>query len=272
MKLGILFLFSFLFLLDFTGHAQVNSMGKPGYITTPSAEWFPDKSVGFSFAYIPGEYTADILGSGETPAGINQMNLYSLRAQVLSFVELDLTIANRPQMKERIGVGDRQLDLRFHLFREKKYLPSIVLGWTPPGSVSPVLAHDYLVITKNIFTRLGSFQVSLGYGSPYIIMRENNSEDNIWRSLQVKRKKDFLNSRYLSGFFGGFSWMPVEFGGLMLEYNTQTWNTGVFVKIMDRFYIQAYNFEGKEWGLSGALQFPLNFAPKALRQYEKSLD
>ena len=168
--------------------AQVNSMGKPGYITTPSAEWFPDKTVGFSFAYIPGKYTADILGSGDTPAGINQMNLYSLRAQLLSFIEVDLSIANRPQMKERIGVGDRQLDLRFHLFREKKFFPSVVLGWTPPGSVSPVLAHDYLVITKNLFTRLGRFQMSLGYGSPYINQKKGAGSGGIWSSFEINEK------------------------------------------------------------------------------------
>lgn len=247
-------------------------MGKPGYITTPSAEWFPDNTLGLSFAYIPASYTADILGSGNVPEDINQMNLYSLRAQLLSFVEIDLSIANRPQMKERIGVGDRQLDLRFHLFREKKFLPSIVVGWTPPGSRSPVLEHDYLVATKNIISAVGRFQLSLGYGSPLIFWRDKDNDNRFWESLQLRKKSDFKNSRYLSGFFGGFSWMPVEFGGLMLEYNTQTWNTGVFVKIIDRFYIQAYNFEGKEWGFSGALQFPLDFAPKALRQYEKTLD
>ncbi|UJH89860.1 YjbH domain-containing protein [Antarcticibacterium sp. 1MA-6-2] len=117
----------------------------------------------------------------------------------------------------------KQLDFRFRLLREKKYIPAIVLGWTPPGSVSPVMAHDYLVVTKNFLTGIGNFQVTGGYGSPFVI-RKNSQQEDFLKSLELREKSDYKHGNYLTGFFGGLSYMPVSFGGIMLEYDTRTFN------------------------------------------------
>jgi len=258
--------FIILLFLFFTGNiqSQVNIMGKPGYMATPSADWFDGKQLGFTFSYVPNEYSLF-----ENPAYDNTINFYNVRASFTSFMEVNLSIARRPQIPDKIGVGDRQLDFRFRLLKEKKIWPALVLGWTPPGSISPVLAHDYLVATKHFNTSLGKFSATLGYGSPYILLRKPKGK---LLELQIKKKEDFQGIKYLTGLYGAASYMPVNFGGIMIEYDTQTINAGIFVKYKDWLYLQAYTFEGKKMAFTTSINFSLNFSPNTLRKYEKDLD
>src|SRR5690606_16732697 len=94
------------------GQAQVNILGKPGYMATPSAAW-EEKPLGLSFAYLPREYS--IFNS---PGNRNTVNFYNARLGFASFMEVGISVANRPLMSDQIGVGDRQLDFRFRLFKE----------------------------------------------------------------------------------------------------------------------------------------------------------
>ncbi|MDT0650325.1 YjbH domain-containing protein [Autumnicola edwardsiae] len=268
----LIFLLPGLLLVNFS-FSQVNFLGKPGYISTPSASWQEERQLGITFSHLPGDYSVFKPAREE-----NKVNLYSVRAGFTSFMEVNLSIAYRPLLAERIGVGDRQLDFRFRLFKETENRPAIVLGWTPPGSVSPVLAHDYLVATKNLETQIGKFNFSLGWGSPYLFFIDKE-KDGFFNSLQVVKKSElsekkprFNQNDYLDGFFGGFSYMPVDFGGLTFEYDTATFNAGVFIKAWEWLYLQAYTFEGKAWAYTFSTQFKLDFSPKALRQYEKNLD
>ncbi len=248
--------------------AQVNSLGKPGYISVPSGSWFDRTDLGVSFSNIPENYASDILATGNNPTVLNTLNFYNVRASITSFFDVNLSIAYRPEIKEKIGIGDRQLDFRFRLLKEKEFFPSLVLGITPPGSRSPVLAHDYLAATKVITSKLGRFEITTGYGSPYIIYRDPQEDNTFWKSLQFLKKENFRNNQYLSGFFGGFSYMPLKIAGVMAEYNTQTVNTGVFLKLDERFYVQAYSFDFEKLGFSFSANFPLHLAPKTLRSYE----
>jgi len=241
-------------------------MGKPGYINTPSADWFEQQPLGFSFSHLPGAYS--MFGNENT-----DVNFYNVRADLTSFMAVNLSIAHRPARAaiNKLGVGDRQLDFRFRLLKEKEYWPAIVLGWTPPGSAAPYLAHDYIAATKNFKTKLGKFQVTGGYGSPYVFLKKQNGDSFL--DFQIESKQDArLNTNYLSGFFSAFSYRPVDFGGVMLEYDSNTLNAGAFIKPWDWFYLQGYTYEGREWAFSAALNFSLNFKPKTLRSYEKELD
>jgi hypothetical protein len=244
-------------------------MGKPGYMTTPSAAWFDGKQLGFTFSYIPGEYSENILYTPRITTTDTPLSFYSVRADLTSFFEVNISIAYRPQIANKIGVGDRQLDFRFRLLKEKDLWPALVLGWTPPGSVSPVLAHDYLVATKHFNTSLGNFSATLGYGSPYIIVRKPKGN---FLELEIKKKEDYLEVKYLTGFYGAASYMPLSFAGIMIEYDTKTINAGAFVKIKDWLYLQAYTFEGKKIAFTTSMNFSLDFSPHTLRKYAKDLD
>ncbi|CAM4352950.1 YjbH domain-containing protein [Gillisia limnaea] len=260
-----LLFFSLFIMLVFTkSQAQVNIMGKPGAMTTPSADWLEGKPLGFTFSYIPTEYSLF-----KSPSDKNTINFYNVRASITSFMEVNLSIAYRPQIADKIGVGDRQLDFRFRILNEKEFWPALVLGWTPPGSISPILAHDYLVATKHFNTSIGNFSATAGYGSPYVFVRNKGGN---FLDLKIKKKDEILGAKYLTGFYGAFSYMPVNFGGVMLEYDTQTINAGAFIKIKDWLYLQAYSFEAKEIAFTTSVNFSLDFAPKTLRSYEKDLD
>ncbi|MDT0647455.1 YjbH domain-containing protein [Zunongwangia sp. F260] len=261
-------------LLGFFGsfsYSQVNFLGKPGLMTIPSAKWEADKPLGLSFSYFPREYSNNILLTQDSSPGGNDLNFYSARASLTAFMEVGMSISYRPSLAEQIGIGDRHLDLRFKLMEEKEFFPALVLGWTPPGSVSPALAHDYLVATKNFNTTLGLFQVTAGFGSPYVFLK-NDANEGIRDFFKIERKTEVYGSRYLDGFFGGFSYMPLNYGGLMLEYNTKTFNAGAFVKLWEWLHLQAYTLEAKEVAFQVAVQFSLNSAPRALRNYEKNMD
>ncbi|MFC6859770.1 YjbH domain-containing protein [Zunongwangia atlantica] len=246
--------------------AQNNFLGKPGYMTIPTADWRDGHELGFSYAFIPGEYSDDTFSPGAQEADVD---VYSVRVALTSFMEVNFGVFYRSEIADEIGVGDRQLDFRFRLLKESEYLPTIVLGWTPPGSRSPVISHDYLVATKNIKSSIGKFQLSLGYGSPYVLVR-GGDDNNFWKSLSFEEKENFGNNHYLTGVYGGVSYEPLSFLGASIEYNTSTINAGVYAKLWDEhIMLQAYTFEGKEIAFNVNLQFSLNFLPRSLRRYEK---
>ena len=191
-------------------------------MATPSAAW-EEKPLGLSFAYLPRQYSTSFLNYESTPTP-HHLNFYSSRLQFASFMEVNVSIANRPSSTARHGIGDRQLDFRFRILQEKKYRPSVVFGWTPPGSVSPLLAHDYFVATKNFNPKLGKFSLTLGYGLPFV-WDKNEDYTSILNYLILKNKANFIDGGYLSGFFGGISYEPVTFAGFMMEYDTHTINT-----------------------------------------------
>ncbi|WP_232224016.1 YjbH domain-containing protein [Gillisia sp. CAL575] len=247
--------------------AQVNIMGKPGYMTTPSADWMEGKPLGFTFSYVPNEYSLF-----KSALDKNTINFYNVRASLTSFMEVNLSIAYRPEISDKIGVGDRQLDFRFRLLKEKEIWPSIVLGWTPPGSRLPILAHDYLVLTKNVQAIGGNWKFSAGFGSPYVFTRKGNEDNTFWKSLKVQDRKEIYGNDYLYGFFSAVSYSPFKYGGLMLEYDSKTLNAGAYFALKDWLYLQAYTFEGKKIGFTTSLNFSLDFGPKTLRRYEKDLD
>lgn len=271
MKTKIIYFLPLLCCLTWHLQGQVNFLGKPGLMTIPSASWEQEQQLGLSFSHVPKEYSESILYTIHSSPEGNDINFYSARIRFLTFMELNLTLSHRPSIKEHEGVGDRQLDFRFHLLKERKYFPSLVLGWTPPGSVAPVIAHDYLVATKNFNSSVGSFAITAGYGSPYVFIKNINN-DNIFNYFEARKKTDLRGSRYLSGIFGGLKYQPVKFGGLMFEYNTRTFNTGAYFNFKDWLHLQAYTFEGKEWAFQLAVNFPLDLKPRALRRYEEALD
>ncbi|MCL6216767.1 YjbH domain-containing protein [Zunongwangia pacifica] len=259
--------FLFLLLLSIYGYSQNNFLGKPGYMTIPTADWKDGHELGFSYGFIPAAYSDDTFSPGSEE---NDVDVYSVRVKLTQFMEVNFGIFYRSEISDKIGVGDRQLDFRFRILKEKQYWPAIVLGWTPPGSRSPVISHDYLVATKNFQSSLGKFQVSLGYGSPYFLYRNLEDDNNFWESLQFRKKQSFGNNTYLTGVYGGVSYEPLHFLGASLEYNTSTFNAGVYAKLWnEHIMLQAYTFEGKELAFNINLQFSLHFLPRSLRRYEK---
>src|SRR5690606_17617908 len=163
---------------------QVNFLGRPGFMTTPSAAWEEERQLGLSFGYLPNEYSI-FRSAGD----LNDTYFYSARVGLVSFMDVNLSFAHRPKMAEDVGLGDRQLDFRFPRLKETKYLPPLAVGATPPRSVSPVVTQDYLAATKDISTGLGTVRMTGGYSSPYVIVKDRNQE-NFFTALELARKED----------------------------------------------------------------------------------
>lgn len=126
--------------------AQVNVLGKPGQVLTPSAQWDTLRQVGVTFAFIPDSYAINnFIKVHRGPE-----HIYGVRLPITGFLEVNLNFTRKPKIPDRIGVGDRHIDIRVHLLKEKTVLPSLVLVLTPPEGVSTYLAQDLIVATKNV--------------------------------------------------------------------------------------------------------------------------
>jgi len=244
---------------------QINFLGKPGVMTTPSASWEEEEQLGLSFSYIPSENSRDVFNFRNS-LDRSDLNFYNLRIGLTTFLEIGLSLGHRPDLPRSGGIGERHLDFRLKILNERKFWPSIVVGITPPGSVAPVIAHDFLVATKNFKTNVGNINVTTGYGSPFVFIRQ---PDQGFFDITVIEKKDYYDSQYLTGFFASIIYSPVDFAGVMVEYNTNTVNAGAYIKLWDWLHLQGYTFEGKKAAFQIAGHFPLDFSPFALRKHKK---
>jgi hypothetical protein len=260
----------FLFLI-FSSYSQVNIMGKPGYMVTPSAAWIDGKSLGISHSYFPKKYSKTILNHSYTSEDGNNLSFYNIRFDLTSYINVNLNIIRSSNADNKIGIGERHLDLRIRVLKEKKYQPSVVIGLTAPGSVAPYLAHDYIVFTKNIKTSVGVFNISGGYGTPFVVLL-NKERSGQFDLFYFERKDDQFDNSFLSGGFGGISYFPMDFLGFMLEHDTVNVNSGILIKIKDQIYLQSYLVNASRIAFTIAMNFSLDLSPKALRKYEKSLD
>lgn len=242
--------------------AQVNVLGKPGQVMTPSAQWDTLRQVGVTFGYIPENYSINNFMSRH----IGPEHIYGIKVPITAFLEVNLNFTRKPEIADRIGIGDRHIDIRVHLLKETTLRPSLLLILTPPEGESTFLSQDLLVATKNIsMGSAGVLRLSGGYSLPYFY-RIRETKQGAPRGFT---RKTSLGNDYLNGFFGSLQWQPWEFMGMMLEHDSQRFNTGLFVQCKERFYLQGNLFGNKELGVTASVRFPLDFAPFELRKYAK---
>ena len=266
-KFGIIIGVTFFFLLLFPIarlHAQVNIQGKPGLMFIPDASFEKDQ-FGLSFSNVPEAYAINYFMFGFYPE-----NYISVRAGILPFLEVNFTITRLEGMADRIGIGDRHLDMRLHLLKEKEQFPSIVLILYPPFGSANYIDHNALTMSKT-YTLTGPWQFSptLGYGLPYFIGLPPNSKDkSLSERLKFRKKADY-NNYYLNGFFGGAKFHHEKFGGLMAEYDSRTVNLGGFVKLGKTLILQGHLMDFNSLSFTGSFSMSLNKAPYEWRRHEK---
>jgi hypothetical protein len=249
-----------LFLWGTSANAQVNILGKPGYIKVPSAQFDKEASASFHIGFLPIE------------RGISSHRLfksdgvyYSSRVGITDYLELSLNFTYHLK-KERVGLGDRQLYSRVRLNRESKYWPSIAVIFSIPIESNNLTAYNALTLTKtfSLFekTRL---ELTGGYGLPYYFGIPYN------KSLGFYPKKNVKNE-YLNGFFGGLSWKPVSWLGILADYDTRDFNLGLWMGYRDRVGVQYYLYGLENSGGTFYLKFPLNFKSRELRRFQKNAE
>ncbi len=255
----LIFLFNF---YPIESSSQINILGKPGYILTPSSRWDPICPAGIiGMAYIPrdhaikqfyGDYYEEVMIHGTVDFS--------------SFIRMTFNLAYIPEVSDRMGLGDRHFDVSLRLLKEKRYLPSLTLIITPPIGVSDPLTYNLAVASKQIgWNNKNQLEVSAGYGLKVRYLDGNNT---IGLKAGFYNRQE-LNEHYLNGFFAGFRYMPLEFIGLTAEYDSRDYNGGVFFTLAKKFTLQFTAYDFKRFGGMIHLQLPLNVKNRELRRYEK---
>jgi len=250
-------------LFAFSANAQMNVSGKPGLLFVPSAVESKPGSFIFGLAYNPVDYSF-------RRNGYNSENTYFINLTILPRLDINLNLMrmNGELRKQDKGIGDRQLDIKYLILREKKYQPSMAILVSAPFGIDNSFTTNALVLTKTLsLSPKFTAEVTAGIGSPYYFQRDDSekSNSNIFGNLELKNKKD-LKYRYLSGPIGGIKLGYNKKGGLMVEWDSQHLNIGAYGTLFKKWTIQAgvLDFSQITFGTSYALN--LKTLPKRLKK------
>jgi hypothetical protein len=227
-------------------HGQVNLSGKPGLLFTPSAVATEDGLLRLGYNYNPMGYA--LRARNRNPERILYANLTILPRLEVNINFLQMISTSTRKVKE--GIGDRQLDLRYLILKEKKHRPSLAVVITTPFTIDGAMLTHALVATKNVaMSKDFNLEVSAGYGSPYYLYRD---ESNLQNSSMLsnlkwqKKSEDRYKNHYLQGPFGGAALRYRKWAGLMAEYDSKHINAGAFVTLFKSWTIQAGLLNGDQ--------------------------
>jgi Exopolysaccharide biosynthesis protein YbjH len=243
---------------------SLNFYGSPGLIDMPSGEMMPEGQFAQTFAYFGGQgritltfQPTDWLSASFRYVGIRDLNQFGFSTYY-----------------------DRGFDVRFRLFKEKRYFPSIVLGLQDFAGTG-VSAAEYIVATKTFETpavlgsslpgrlkltgglgwgRLGTHGGFGGFGNRSSFVGGDTggelSYDQWFRGPIAP--------------FGGVEWLATDKLGFKVEYSSDAYqletqtssvferksslNFGVEYQVSPRTRLGAYYLYGSEFGLSAQIQ------------------
>lgn len=192
--------------------------GTTGLLFSPTAEMQDDGTFVLGTSYFSKRYLS--YGDYQFDAMAGYVNL-----TFLPFLEVSFRYTYRFEeiSDETRYFPDRMPSIRLRLIKEKKNIPSIVLGIHDFSSTDTgFFGARYLVFTKNIGINDLVLQPSLGYGSKTLLV-----DDSRIKNL------DFI------GVFGGInvSHEKVDWLSWMLEYDSRYWNTGLRFFFFDRLQV-----------------------------------
>jgi hypothetical protein len=258
----LILLISLFIIYPFESGAQINILGKPGYVLTPSSRWDSASPMGtLGLAYIPRDYAVKQFYGKY----YDELMMHAT-VDFTSFIRLTFNLAYIPEKSERMGLGDRHFDVSLRILKERKYLPSLTLILTPPIGVSDPLTYNLAVASKQIgWNDKKQFEVSVGYGLKVRYL-DGNSANGLMAGFYNRKE---LNEHYLNGFFAGSRFMPFKWIGLTAEYDSRDFNGGMFLTLAKKLTLQltAYGFE--RFGGMVHLHLPLTVKNRELRKYEK---
>jgi hypothetical protein len=190
--------------------------GTSGLLNTPAAGMQDDGTFTAGANYLP-----DIL-TPQPDFNYDTYNYY-IGMAFLPFLEISLrmTLLKEPE-EEKYTNQDRSLALRVRLLKEKKYLPSIVIGandiYTTSQSGNQYFKSIYIAGSKTFNLKGSLALVSLGCLS------------------------DFSNDNINYGLFGGLSFSPAFLKSLsvMAEYDSRYVNAGASILLFRHIYLYGF--------------------------------
>ncbi|WP_439583463.1 YjbH domain-containing protein [Dyadobacter bucti] len=246
------------------GLAQTNISGKAGLIYTPAARCTEDGNVEIGGHFFPRDYGFGT--DNRNPGRVIYMNLTVLPRFDININMLQLFSTDEKPVKQ--GLGDRQLDFRYLILKEKAKQPSLAVIMSTPTSISPTLLTHALVATKNVkITEIINAEISAGYGSPYHIYRKGSTLENygLFANMVFEKKNKYRRHKhYLEGPFGGVSLQVRKKYGLMLEYDSKNINAGVYATVLKNWIVQAAVLNAEQITFGTSYNFSLLKLPKRI--------
>ena len=205
--------------------------GTSGLLNSPSASMPDDGTFTAGFNYLP-----DIV-TPQPKFNYDTFNYYAGMA-FLPFLELSFRMTLlKSQSEDGFFNQDRSLAIRLRLFKERKWLPSVVIGgndlYSTTLSGRKYFKSLFIVGTKSFEIGKNVTGISLGYAPGA-----------------------FIDSS-ISGVFGGITFSPASMRSLSLiaEYDTKYFNAGASILILRHIFL--YGFAGGLKQFSGGIAFRL---------------
>ncbi len=246
--------------------SQVNLSGKPGLLYVPSAESTPTGQLTFGAVYNPKAYAL-------SRAGRNAEAILFANLTILPRLDINVNVlkaignAENPVIKD---LGDRQLDIKYLLLKEKTGRPSLAIIMSSPFTVDAAMLTQVLVATKT-FELDADWRVlaTAGLGSPYFVYRNATVRNNssVFSSFRWQKKSEYFhNNHYLVGLFGGIKLDFRSKAGVMVEYDSRHVNAGAYTRLFQRWSVQAGLIDLKQVTFGTAYSFGLLKPNRRLQQ------
>lgn len=220
--------------------AQLNLSGKPGLMYIPTARKTEDGELNAGYFFNPLRHAVKY--KGEYPR--YPESIYAVNISILPRIDLNLSLLS-PIYKGsyRIeGIGDRQIEIKYLILKEKEKQPALALYASAPFGRDVSIATNVLVATKNFELKDKlSMEVSLGYASPWYIHRSlENARDSssVFGGFKTGNKNKEAQP-YLSGPIAGIKLSYQKKYGVMAEWDSQRLNTGVYATFFKFWTVQA---------------------------------
>lgn len=228
------FILSILLLIYASLSVAQSTSGSTGLLNIPSADMQQDGIFMAGGNYLPEAFSLNAFP-------YNTVNYY-FNVTFLPFVEINyrLTLIKTERSKAKYGEQDRSFGVRLRLFKEKKYIPAIVIGGNDiysqeSGKGNQFFSSLYGVGTKTFQAKGHIFKVTAGIGF------------------------NAFSRNQLEGFFGGITYSPafLQKLSLMADYDTNAVNLGASALFFKRLYLNVFlnDFNNIVGGL--ALKLPL---------------
>jgi len=197
-----------------------SSSGIPGYIRIPTATLNPDGTFFIGASFLPKQHLAYTNYQYDAATAFTSLTF-------LPFIEVDFRFTRQLNLPSyNSHVSDRMPSIRVRLFKERKWIPSVVIGVNDfltsiESGNARHFQSSYLVISKGFFIPPLDFfvETTVGYGSNWLISR--NYE--------------------LAGFFGGIllNWKKIKWINLMADYDSEVISAGLEAIFFRHLFLKA---------------------------------
>ncbi len=176
---------------------QAGLLGNTSLTYAPSAYIGQDREIRFGANYVPQTFASTEL----SVEGEEGEKVYFANLTFLPFLETTIRVTRTDNQGNEGGLGSRSLFLRLNVLRERKNLPSIVLGAHDTFGTDDFQSSTYIVAGKQLnFIPQVPLRVHLGYGTDkffdaqdyYLLGLFGGVEAN-WKFLQAHLEYDADN-------------------------------------------------------------------------------